>query len=101
MENHGTDLAPEGHIWVCMACGKTSKTKYGFDQDNNRVAMRGWDVSCAINSQLFPESHIAERDQNGRVTKIDDPEPQSAFPDTSGTSSSPGPRSCTSTATDT
>lgn len=29
--SEGTELAPEGKLWVCLACGKTSKTRYGFD----------------------------------------------------------------------
>lgn len=90
MNDDGTTLAPEGYIWICLACGKTSKSKYGFDQDHKPVAMRGWDVSCSLNSQLFLESQIAERDLDGRVIKIHPNEPalehQSAYPDTSGTS---------------
>jgi hypothetical protein len=82
----GTALAPEGHIWVCLACGKTSKTRYGFDEKNRTVSMRGWDASCVLNSRLIPEDKIVERNQYGRVTRIDAQEPQSACPDTTGTS---------------
>lgn len=67
----GTTLAPEGHIWVCLACGKTSKTQFGFDKDNQNVAMQGWDESCMLNARLIPESRIIERGPGGRVTKID------------------------------
>ena len=78
MTDDGTALAPEGSIWVCMACGKTSKSRYGFDADNKNVAMMGWDESCMLNSRLIPEEKIVERDQGGRVTRIDAEEPQSA-----------------------
>jgi hypothetical protein len=38
-------IAPEGQIWVCGACGKTSKDRYG---DRNS----SWDESCALNAVL-------------------------------------------------
>ena len=66
----GTKLAPEGYIWVCMACGKTSKTHYGFDENRNTVSMRGWDESCMLNSEMTPEELIIERDPDGRVTRL-------------------------------
>lgn len=40
-----SDIAPEGSIWVCTACGKTSNDKYGDPGS-------GWDVSCMMNSVL-------------------------------------------------
>jgi hypothetical protein len=55
----GTELAPEGKLWVCMACGKVSRTRYGFLEgdaqrmpDGTRVASRGWDESCMMNAEL-------------------------------------------------
>jgi hypothetical protein len=45
--------APEGQIWVCCACGKTSEWKYGFDNNNKDcVKSHGWDESCMLNSVL-------------------------------------------------
>ena len=42
-------FAPEGAIWVCAACGKTSKyDSYGIDGEHSR----GWDESCALNAVL-------------------------------------------------
>ncbi len=38
--------APE-HIWVCGACGKTSKTKAPTIH-----AQQGWDASCMMNAVL-------------------------------------------------
>lgn len=40
------DYAPEGFVFMCMACGKTAKSIYGADGDY------GWDESCAINCKL-------------------------------------------------
>lgn len=54
MSGEGTRLAPDGFMWVCQACGKKSRTKYGFDDENNPTADRGWDESCMLNSQLVP-----------------------------------------------
>ena len=34
--------------YVCVACGKTSATRYGFDPDHDR----GWDASCMLNAAL-------------------------------------------------
>lgn len=34
--------------FVCLACGKTSGTRYGFDADRDR----GWDASCMLNALL-------------------------------------------------
>lgn len=59
----GTDLVPEGQIWICGACGKKSRTLYGFVNDGTahgsdfapdgeRVAERGWDESCMLNAVL-------------------------------------------------
>lgn len=41
---HPTHIAPEGTIYVCGACGKTSMDIYGV--------AGGWDESCALNSVL-------------------------------------------------
>lgn len=45
--------APEGTIWVCGACGKTSRWQYGFDPLLSRAeASPGWDESCMLNAVL-------------------------------------------------
>ncbi len=60
---NGTTPAPAGQIWVCGACGKTSRTQYGFLSDGTsrgadsfpdgaRVASPGWDESCMLNAVL-------------------------------------------------
>lgn len=52
--SEGTRLAPEGYEWVCQACGKKSRTKFGFDDHDNSVADYGWDESCMLNAALVP-----------------------------------------------
>jgi hypothetical protein len=58
------EVAPEGQVFVCMACGKMSRDKYGDQQIS-----RGWDVSCMLNSALFDETELVI--ENNRVTKIE------------------------------
>jgi hypothetical protein len=48
----GTVEAPDNMVWVCGACGKTSRTRYGFDKQNKNVCDRGWDASCMCNAVL-------------------------------------------------
>lgn len=60
MANH---IAPDGQLYVCGACGKRSKDRYG-DQPIDQ----GWDVSCMMNSVLVYENSI-ELSPNGRVIK--------------------------------
>lgn len=55
--------APAGAIWVCGACGKTARDRYG--SDNPR-----WDVSCALNAILCDEATLV-RNEDGRVVKAD------------------------------
>jgi len=43
-------VAPESQVFVCAACGKRSKDRYG-DQKIDR----GWDVSCMLNAVLCYE----------------------------------------------
>lgn len=50
--SEGTKQAPGGQIYVCGACGKTSPTRYGFDENNRDVGDRGWDESCMLNAVL-------------------------------------------------
>ncbi len=56
LENDGTTPAPEGQIYVCAACGKRSRTRYGFDDNNQNVGpSHGWDESCMLNAVLCYE----------------------------------------------
>lgn len=61
------DVAPEGHVFVCLACGKRSRDRYG-----NQPLNRGWDVSCVLNSEMFPIERLVMG--NGRVISIKEEE---------------------------
>ena len=51
------DMAPEGQIYVCAACGKTSHNRAGFDRSSGRgVAERHWDESCMLHAVLCYET---------------------------------------------
>ena len=41
-----TRHAPDGWVWLCLACGKKSKDRYG-DPDTS------WDEACFLNSVLL------------------------------------------------
>ena len=55
------EIAPKGTRFVCLACGKTSSTRYGFDG----TADRGWDPSCMMNAVLCRPSTSRERLMDG------------------------------------
>lgn len=52
-------IAPPTAIWVCAACGKTSRDRYGDGTS-------GWDESCALHAILCHEASV-ERHPDGRV----------------------------------
>lgn len=55
-------IAPDGQIWVCGACGKRSKDLYGEQAVNH-----GWDESCMLNACLcYADDSLVIK--NGRVT---------------------------------
>ena len=58
------EIASDGFIFVCLACGKRSKDKYGFQSIDY-----DWDESCMMNSKLIEESKCIFA-ENGRVIKI-------------------------------
>jgi len=55
-EANGDVHAPEGTVWVCGACGKTSHTRYGLDRNKSP----GWDESCMMNAVIINISDILE-----------------------------------------
>jgi len=59
-EETGNKCAPEGHVYVCGACGKVSRWRYGFGDDNRNDATPGWDASCMLNCGLVPVDKIVE-----------------------------------------
>lgn len=46
-ETFDKQVAPDGQIWVCGACGKTNKTRWSFSGGSH-----GWDESCMLNAVL-------------------------------------------------
>lgn len=54
----GTELAPHGKVYVCQACGKRSRTRFGFDTEKNRVSDHGWDESCMLNCELMTDGGV-------------------------------------------
>lgn len=55
-------IAPPGTIWVCAACGKTERNRYG--------STGGWDESCMLHAVLCKEDSLV-RDDHGYVTLAD------------------------------
>lgn len=61
LADDGTTPAPAGQVWVCTACGKRSRTRYGFDDDNQDAFIdRGWDESCSMHAVLCYEQRGAD-----------------------------------------
>jgi hypothetical protein len=48
-------FAPSGKIWVCHACGKVAKDRYGMD---GSMRSSGWDESCAINCTCVDMNYL-------------------------------------------
>lgn len=55
-------IAPDGMVWVCHACGKTTGNRYGEEA--------GWDESCMLNSALYAKDKLVF--DGRRVTRIKD-----------------------------
>lgn len=55
MSNKIKEMAPEGQVWVCGACGKYDKNRYNVG-----------DVSCYINSTLCYDDDTLKI-EDGRV----------------------------------
>ena len=49
--------APDGHVFICTACGKRSRDLYGF-----RAVSYGWDVSCTLRAALVREDRLKIED---------------------------------------
>jgi hypothetical protein len=59
------EVAKPGFVFVCLACGKRSRDKYG---DNPIDA--GWDESCMMHSEEFAESRLVLSASGGRVQQV-------------------------------
>lgn len=58
------EIAGEGQVFVCDACGKRSKDKYG-----NQAIDAEWDASCMLHAILCDEKSLVI--ENGRVIKAE------------------------------
>lgn len=56
----GTIKCADDETWICMACGKMSRTKYGFDEDGKNCCDHRWDVSCSMNSMLIKKDELKD-----------------------------------------
>jgi hypothetical protein len=59
------EIALPGTIWVCGACGRVSKDRYGYEKLHS-----GWDESCISNAFLCRENSLVYGD-NGLVTNAE------------------------------
>lgn len=68
--------APEGTVWVCSACGKTSFNKAG-------LGAGGWDEACTLNAVLcYADKRLDDRgvfrwhavSEEDRVEELFDPD---------------------------
>lgn len=59
------DEAPAGQVFVCVACGKLSRDRYGY-----RKISPGWDESCMLNSEMFSEDKLVMSTDGGRVVQV-------------------------------
>lgn len=57
--------APYGQVFVCLACGKWSRTWYGDAEAQHY----GWDESCFLNSALCYENKL-QRNAWKKITRI-------------------------------
>jgi hypothetical protein len=70
------DKAPDGKVFVCQACGKVSRYRYGFDDANKdydaqgrKYSSRGWDESCMLNAEITDVAELSE-DLRDRANSI-------------------------------
>lgn len=58
-------VAKKGQVFVCGACGKRSKDRYG-----DQPVDQGWDVSCMLHAVLCDENSLGFN-EDGRVNKAE------------------------------
>ena len=59
------EQAPAGKVYQCLACGRISRWRYGFnpegrqkDAQGSPYASCGWDESCTMNCALVEATEI-------------------------------------------
>jgi hypothetical protein len=68
--DNGTTAAPEGMIYVCTMCGRTSETRYGFDEHERDVATVGWDEACMLHAILCSKQRLLRNKQGFVINAI-------------------------------
>jgi hypothetical protein len=59
------EVAKPGFVFVCLACGKRSRDKYGDDPID-----AGWDESCMLHAEELAESRLVLPEGGGRVRQV-------------------------------
>jgi hypothetical protein len=55
----GKAYPPKGQVWVCSACGKRARTRYGVDAAGAHTNLdHGWDESCVMHAVLCHEEKM-------------------------------------------
>ena len=72
------ERADEDKVFVCMACGKTSTTRYGFIEGDKpgeyvSTASSGWDEACMLNCNEVEKKRLVYNDAGTRVVQLADP----------------------------
>ena len=70
------ETAPKGQVFMCTACGKRARDRYGFDAIDY-----GYDESCMMHAQLFPEDEAAVWKKKFQDAQFADKETQIAKDD--------------------
>lgn len=59
-------IAPDGHVYLCGACGKRSRDIYG-----DQAIDYGWDESCFLNSVIVSVEEAEQlRARMGKAPKL-------------------------------
>lgn len=53
MTDYSNKVAPEGQVYVCGVCGKTSQDEFGYQSISP-----GWDESCMLHAVLCYENKL-------------------------------------------
>jgi len=59
-------LAPDGKVWVCAACGKMSRDRYG-----DSAISYGWDESCFLHAFLADRERLTLSQSGERAVRYD------------------------------
>ena len=67
-QDAGVALAPPGQVWICQACGRRAKSRWGHDAEGKSTVIDpGYDSSCMSSSVLCFE----ERQSDGSFQAVE------------------------------